>query len=89
MYQLKIDKLAERQIANILSEYIRREVVELILGLQDEPRPTDSQLEDELIHRFRLKVNGWRVIYKIDEDDKVVTVLAVRKRNRNTYLNVP
>ncbi|MCE7989527.1 MAG: type II toxin-antitoxin system RelE/ParE family toxin [Caldilinea sp. CFX5] len=38
---------------------------------------------------YRLKIDGWRVFYKINDEGKVVTVLEVRPRNRNTYLNVP
>jgi mRNA-degrading endonuclease RelE of RelBE toxin-antitoxin system len=63
--------------------------VQAMLDLRDEPRPPNSELQRELERRYRLKIDGWRVFYKIDDRDKVVTVLEVRPRNRNTYLNVP
>ncbi|MEM7133156.1 MAG: type II toxin-antitoxin system RelE/ParE family toxin [Chloroflexota bacterium] len=70
-------------------ERLRAEILYATLDLRDEPRPPNSELQYALHDRYRLKINGWRVFYKIDDDDKVVTVLEVRSRNRNTYLNVP
>jgi mRNA-degrading endonuclease RelE of RelBE toxin-antitoxin system len=70
-------------------ERLRAEIVQAMLDLRDEPRPPNSELQRELERRYRLKIDGWRVFYKIDDRDKVVTVLEVRPRNRNTYLNAP
>jgi len=59
------------------------------IGLGKEPVPPNSELQRELAGRFRLKIDGWRILYKIDETDRVVTVLAIRPRNPSTYLDVP
>lgn len=89
MYRLKVSDLAQRQIKAIPSDYMRNEIIDEIGGLLDDPYPPGSQLEDDLLHRYRLKLVGWRITYKIDEQDQVITILTVRKRSRNTYLNVP
>ncbi|MEZ4865263.1 MAG: type II toxin-antitoxin system RelE/ParE family toxin [Caldilineaceae bacterium] len=89
MYRLKLSELAWRQLKAIPSDYLRSEILDEMEALLDEPYPVGSQLEDELTHRLRLKINGWRIIYKVDEADQLITVLTIRKRNRNTYLNVP
>lgn len=89
MYRLKIGDLARRQIKAIPSDYIRNEILDEIEALRYDPYPPESQLEDDLLHRQRLKVNGWRILYKVNEQDQLITILAVRKRNRNTYFNVP
>lgn len=89
MYRLKVSDLAQRQIKAIVADYVKNEIIDEISGLLDDPYPPGSQLEDDLLHRYRLKVAGWRIIYKVDEPDRLVTILTVRKRNRNTYLNVP
>ena len=88
-YRIDIRDKAKQQIKYVLPDRLRTEIVQAILDLCDEPRPPNSELQRELQRRYRLKINGWRVFYKIDEQDKVVTVLEVRPRNRNTYLNVP
>lgn len=89
LYRLKVQRLARRQIKAVLPEDLRQEIVDAIKALPDDPYLPNSRLEDNLSDRYRLQINGWRILYKIDEQDKVVTVLTVRKRTRNTYLNVP
>ena len=89
MYRLKVQRLAQRQIKAVLPEHLRQEIVNAIKALPDELFLPESRLADNLSDRYRLKVDGWRILYKVDEQDRVVTVLTVRKRDRNTYLNVP
>lgn len=74
---------------SIYSERKRAEIVEAILDLREDPMPPNSELQRELAGRFRLKIDGWRILYKVDKTDRVVTVLAIRPRNPSTYLNVP
>lgn len=88
-YRLDIRDIACRQLKAVLPNRLRSEMVEAMLELRDDPRPANSELQRELQDRYRLKIDGWRVFYKIDDEDQVVTVLEIRPRNRNTYLNVP
>jgi mRNA-degrading endonuclease RelE of RelBE toxin-antitoxin system len=88
-YRLDIRDKAKLQLKLILPDRLRAEIVQAVLDLRDEPSPPNSELQRELQGRYRLKINGWRVFYKIDDHDKIVTVLEVRPRNRNTYLNAP
>ena len=88
-YQLDIPTPVQRQLRRVTPDYVREEVVEILLALQEDPYPNGSDLQDNLSHRRRIRVAGWRIIYKVDESDTKVTVLAIRPRNRNTYLNVP
>lgn len=88
-YKLNISGLAKRQLKRVEPERIRNEMAHAILDLQDDPYPPSSDLDRELDDRHRLKVDGWRVIYKINEQDKIVTILTVRRRDNQTYLNVP
>lgn len=88
-YRLNVRDKAKEQIKFVWPERLRTEIVQAMLDLRDEPRPPNSELQREPQRCYRLKIDGWRVFYKIDDKDKVVTVLEVRPRNRNTYLNVP
>ena len=88
-YRLDVRDKARQQLRMVMPDRLRAEIVQAMLDLRAEPRPLNSDLQRELQGRYRLKINGWRVFYKIDGQDKVVTVLEIRPRNRNTYLNVP
>lgn len=88
-YRLDIREKAKRQLKTVRPDSLRSEIVYAIVDLRHNPNPPNSELQHELQDRHRLKINGWRVFYKIDESDKVVTILEVRSRYRNTYLNVP
>lgn len=46
-------------------------------------------LRREWTGRYKLTVNGYRVIYRVSEDDKVVLILAIRIRGRDTYTYLP
>ncbi|RIK44261.1 MAG: hypothetical protein DCC55_02820 [Chloroflexi bacterium] len=88
-YRLDVRDKAKQQLKAVLPERLRRELVQAMLDLRDEPRPQNSELQRELQDRYRLKIDGWRVFYMINDRDRIVTVLEVRPRNRNTYLSVP
>ena len=88
-YQLDISTPAKRQLKEVLPESKRAEIMQAIVDLRELPTPPQSRLERELSGRYRLKINGWRIVYRINDQDHVIVVLTVRKRSRNTYLNIP
>lgn len=88
-HRLDITSNAKRQLKSIYSERKRAEIVEAILDLREKPLPPNRELQRELAGGFRLKIDGWRILYKIDETHRVVTVLVIRPRTSSTYLNVP
>lgn len=88
-YQLDVPAPVQRQLRSVMPDYIREEVIDVVLAPQDDPYPEGSELQDNLSHRRRIRVGGWRIIYQVKEADAKVTILAIRSRNRNTYLNVP
>ena len=73
---------------------VRQRVKRSIDDIENEPRPHDSkQLEFPDPERLpgrgievrRLRVDKWRVLYTIREDEKVIDVLAIRKRPPYDY----
>lgn len=88
-YQLRITNTAKKQISR-LPDLVRDDVTQAIRELKVDPRPLSSEpLLRELRGRYKLKIDGYRIIYSIKEDDKIVVILTVRSRTRRTYLNVP
>ena len=87
-WQVRITGSANRNLAR-LPERLRGEVAELILDLRVEPRPEYSKaLGRELQGQRTIRVDGWRVIYTVNDDDQIVIILAIRPRGKNTYLGL-
>ena len=88
LYRLRFFASARRYI-RALPDNLRRDVSAAILDLQEDPRPpAHKSLTRELQGRYRIAVNGLRIIYMVNDDDKVVTIVAVRPRGAETYLNL-
>jgi mRNA interferase RelE/StbE len=67
---------------------VRQRVRRAIDALADNPHPPKSNqldatgLPDFEAELYRIRLDRWRIVYAITEDDKVIDVLAVRKRPR-------
>lgn len=88
-YRFDITAGARRQLKVLFPESLRQVILAALLALRDDPMPPESELQRELAGRFRLKIDGWRILYKVNETDRIVTILAIRPRGSSTYLNVP
>lgn len=87
MYRLKYDPTVRKKIRE-LPPRIRQEVAEVLLDLCEDAYPFYAEpLFRELEGRFKVKIDGYRIIYAVQDD--LITILDIRRRNRNTYLNVP
>ncbi len=81
-------------VAKRLPGKVRQRVKRSIDGLQSEPRPPDSKelafpnpavFPGPDIEVRRIRIDKWRVLYTIREEEKVVDVLALRKRPPYDY----
>lgn len=90
-YQLKFRGRAEDQLSELgrYSERLQREVAEIILLLLDEPYPPNAvRFRGKYADRLKISVEGWRILYKVFEQDRIVAILAVLPRDRDTYVNM-
>ena len=73
MYQLVIDRYAQKQLAKIPPPYFNR-IVKEIHDLSNDPRPPDCK---KLKGRtgYRIRIADYRVIYNIE--DKILTVFVI------------
>ncbi len=76
-YRLGVREKVKEQIKLVWPERLRAEIVQAMLDLCNEPRPSNSELQRELQRRYRLKIDGWRVFYKIDDNDAHILPLDV------------
>lgn len=85
-YQIKYaSRRAIRELERLPSEYPER-VRTAIEALSDDPRPPGSiQLQGALRGTRRIRVGGYRVIYRVDDRSYVVTVGYIEHRGETTY----
>ncbi len=86
-YKIYITPVVYKEIKGLPGK-IRQRVKKAINELADNPRPSQSkainapEIDREL---RRLRLDKWRVVYAITEADKIIDVLAVRKRPPYDY----
>ena len=81
-YRLDIIRRAERQIDRISGrDYDKLSAAISALPANLRPRGC-PKLRDDL---YRIRVGNWRVLYRIDERRRTVTITAVERRNERTY----
>jgi mRNA interferase RelE/StbE len=59
-----------------------------ILALADQPRPAGSRkLSGQELYRVRIRIDGvpWRVIYQDRDEERVVLITRVARRDEGTY----
>ena len=72
----------------MLPGHIRQRVKRAVDGFSNNPRPSKSKALDVLgveCEMRRLRLDRWRIVYAITEDENWVDVLAVRKRPPYDY----
>lgn len=88
MYRLRIGKTVKRNVDN-LPGHIRQRVRRLITSLANDPRPSEAKELRDLPDRLRIVVDGWRVIYRLDEGRREVVILAIRRKTGpETYRDI-
>ena len=87
-YSVYIRPQARKEIDD-LPGHVRQRVRRALLGLQDNPRPSQGKcMEYDLGPErvlWRLRLDAWRVVYLIDQEWHHVYVLAVRRRPPYQY----
>ncbi len=87
-YRLRVTTVAEKEI-NRLPGNFRQRVRRLVRSLADNPRPVAAKELRNLPDRYRIRLNGWRIIYRVDEEDQIVLILTVRRKTGpETYENI-
>ncbi len=81
-YELIVAPSARRQLAEQLPESVAFAAYEFIIGpLLDNPRRVGKQLRPPLSDRHSARRGTYRVIYRIDEEQRTVTVVGVFPRS--------
>ncbi|MBI4185946.1 MAG: type II toxin-antitoxin system RelE/ParE family toxin [Chloroflexi bacterium] len=83
VYRIEIHRAAQKQILS-LPRKAQLEVARTIDRLANTPRPSGCK-KLRGTELWRLKLGRYRVVYVIDAEAKLVTVLKVALRREDTY----
>jgi mRNA interferase RelE/StbE len=85
-YRLNFHSSARKQLQQ-LDSILKREFLTEIRSLTDDPYPAYAlAMRDQGQGFYRIHVNGWRLVYRVDEKERVIYIERIAKRTRNTYL---
>jgi mRNA-degrading endonuclease RelE of RelBE toxin-antitoxin system len=80
-WTLRVAASAERQLAR-LPERIAAAVVEFLLGpLVENPRRVGHPLQRELAGLWSARRGAYRVVYEINDEDRIIDVLRIEHRS--------
>ena len=79
MFRLLIDKSAKKDLDSLQNEQIKNILPE-ILNLENEPRPIGSKKLKGVENCWRIRIQNFRVVYEIDNENKIINILIVKHR---------
>jgi mRNA interferase RelE/StbE len=88
VYRLEVSPAADRDIDRLKKRIQRRDFERLraaIRGLADEPRPEGVRKIRGAERAFRIRVGGYRVVYEVYDNEKLLLILQVVRRTETTY----
>jgi mRNA interferase RelE/StbE len=85
LYRIRIAKSVKRDVDR-LPGHMRQRVRAAISSLALTPRPAGARALRDAPGRYRIRLDPWRIIYRLGDQDRTVVILAVRqKRGPETY----
>ncbi len=78
-YEVRMTRSAEKEMGS-LSKSIVTALWQRIKTLAGQPRPMQARKVRGAEKAYRLRVRSYRIIYIIDDEQKLVTVTAIRHR---------
>lgn len=78
-YRVEITRSAARELEN-LGPRLGRRILGPIEGLASSPRPRQSRKLTGSENSYRLRVGQYRILYQVDDSNRLITVFAVGHR---------
>jgi mRNA interferase RelE/StbE len=83
VHDIYIEKAAERDLKKLTAADFER-IIPHLKSLAEDARPPGSRKISGTEHDWRIRVGTYRIIYELNEKEKVVSILRVRHR-REVY----
>jgi len=78
-----LDRRVQRELDRVVEPDFSR-IAAALLGLEDNPRPAGCRKLRGL-EGWRIRMGNWRVIYHVNDQERRVTIVAVKRRREDTY----
>ena len=82
VYEVRLEPRAQKELDEIPGKVFAK-IDKAVFGLARNPRPFGVKKLDEKIHRIR--VQDWRILYAIFDQEARVVILRLKRRNEKTY----
>ena len=70
-----------RHALRSLPGFYRQQVRRMLEALPENPRPPRSgPLREGIPNGCRIRLGRWRIIYQVDDDERTIYVLAIRRK---------
>ncbi len=87
-YRIRITETAKKEIRQLPGN-IRQRVRKVVRGLAADPILRWAKELRDLPGRYRIRLDDWRIIYRIEKDELIVLILRVRRKTGpETYENI-
>lgn len=93
-YRVEISERVRKEIRLLLPGNVRQQALRALRALEQDPRPHTSRPLDAVkagivleagTELRRIRLASWRIVYLIEEEWRLVSVLAIRKRPPYQY----
>ena len=90
-----IQKKFEKTLQDIPKIQLQDDIMKAVEDLENNPRPFGKNLFKTLrpplrlcdyVAQYRLRICDYRILYDVDDQRKIVWILALRKRDERTYV---
>ena len=82
-YEVHLRPIAKKQLDSIAGNAYNS-IDKVISALENNPRPINTKKLTE-IGLWRVRAGNYGIIYAIDDDAKLVTIVRIAKRSKDTY----
>ncbi|MFH0887794.1 MAG: type II toxin-antitoxin system RelE/ParE family toxin [Planctomycetota bacterium] len=79
MYQVLIEKKAEKDLNDLPSDFFRL-IIKRILALKENPRPFGCRKIVGSENDWRIRVGSYRIVYEIQDKEKTIKIYRVKHR---------
>ena len=87
-YAIRYSNEAKLALTHLPGRY-RQRAKKVIEALAVTPRPSGSVELRDRVGIFRVWLNGWRIIYQVDDDAQLLLIIGIRiKAGPETYENL-
>ena len=78
-YNVTFTSHAKKQINSLRAKLVEK-IIEKIEALSDNPRPPGCLKLHHIMSLWRIRVGKYRIIYQIDDKDKIVDIISADLR---------